>query len=574
MNLHFKSITVANWFSYGNVPTTIQLDSHPITAIIAKNGAGKSSIIADGVCFALSNKPYRPITKPLLVNSINRKNCMVELVFTKGLETYKIRRGIKPNIFEIYRNEVLLNPPTDTRDYQAILEEQILEGFSFKTFSQVVMLGTAGFKPFLELVPEARRDVVETILDIGVFSTMNEHNKVIVSKLKQEEREHSIKVKERDAALVALRNIQLSLNQDLSNKRKVLDDDVAGLTKDVKEIDALLEGLQNKVDSLSVSIDKFGNVSSKLSKYSTASDMLKDKSETIQKSITEYESMDTCQTCMQAVSDDQKSSLTLTLKTKQDAIVGELCTISGHIELLEDAATKLQRLNNDRSTLESSMRKLHQERISLSSSINVKKQELTKLQRPVNVEDVTQKVDTETKSLEVLVESYEKITSSLAVAVAAGKALNDAGVKARIIKEYIPVLNHLINKNLDLMDLFIAIELNEQFDVTFKSRHRDAFQYASFSEGQKARINIAILFAWRDLAKLKNSVVTNLLILDEIFSSAIDENGTDQLQGILSVMEDVNVFVISHNAASMLEGFADRTLHMKLVNNFTEVTES
>jgi DNA repair exonuclease SbcCD ATPase subunit len=551
----FKSVSWKNFLSTGNSANKILLDKSPTTLIIGKNGEGKSTIL-DALCFALFGKPFRNINKGQLVNSINGKGCVVEIEFSINGKEYRVLRGIKPNVFEIYVNDDLMNQDAAARDYQKVLEQQILK-LNYKTFTQVVILGSASFVPFMQLSTAMRREVIEDILDIRIFSTMNQllkekanDTKAEISRIESEITMAKTKVDGQALLIKTLTDaksdsIKSLLSKVENNNEQILTCEgvVASL---VAEITALKSRTaeKSKIDSdLETAKEWKTKLTSKVDDWSSHTEFFAEN--------------EVCPSCSQGIPHDHKAT-----------IVSEL---QGKIELetkrLDDLNTVLTRLNGELAAINNLVNQITDKNIELStqnSTITVLNRQNSELQAEIEAHKTdTTNVDEEKRKLkELATEALDKIklkTSLLDkrnLEEVAAILLKDSGIKTAIIREYLPVMNKLINKYLQAMDAYIHFELDENFNESVKSRFRDDFTYASFSEGEKMRIDLAILFTWRQVAKMKNSVNTNLLLLDEIFDSSLDTAGTDYFLNLMNTFgENTNIFVISHKGDQLFEKF-------------------
>ena len=551
----FKSVCWKNFLSTGNSPNKILLDKSPTTLIIGKNGEGKSTIL-DALCFALFGKPFRNINKGQLVNSINGKGCVVEIEFTINGKEYRVLRGIKPNIFEIYVNDDLMNQDAAARDYQKVLEQQILK-LNYKTFTQVVILGSASFVPFMQLSTAMRREVIEDILDIRIFSTMNQllkekanDTKAEISRIETEITTAKTKVDGQSLLIKTLTDaksdsIKSLLSKIENNNQQILSCEgaVASLVTEITTLKSRTAE-KSKIDSdLETAKEWKTKLTSKVDDWSSHTEFFAEN--------------EVCPSCSQGIPHDHKAT-----------IVSEL---QGKIELetkrLDDLNSVLTRLNTQLTDINTILNQITDKNIELStqnSTITVLNRQNSELQSEIEAHKTdTTNVDEEKRKLkELATEALEKIklkTSLLDkrnLEEVAAILLKDSGIKTAIIREYLPVMNKLINKYLQAMDAYIHFELDENFNESVKSRFRDDFTYASFSEGEKMRIDLAILFTWRQVAKMKNSVNTNLLLLDEIFDSSLDTAGTDYFLNLMNTFgENANIFVISHKGDQLFEKF-------------------
>jgi len=556
--------------STGNQFTEIKLDRSPSTLIVGENGGGKSTML-DALCFALFNKPFRNINKPQLINSINKKNLMVEIEFQTGRKSYKIVRGIKPNVFEIYVDGDLINQDAAARDYQKYLEESILK-MNYKSFTQIVILGSASFTPFMQLPAFTRREIIEDILDIQIFTTMNTVLKDKINDVKDK--------------LTAADNRLEVLKQRATLQKEYVDTLEANKEKRVDEIQSrieegelaiasfqslvtTLEGKKITQEDAKVALGDLATKQKKLESFKTKfSTQLRD----IQKEISFYEDTDDCPTCKQGISHEHKSTLVDERKSKVE-------TLNEGMAKLSEEFARLQELIAEDTTISEEISRINKEILSNNNEIIVAQRLIQALNLELN--DITTKtadIDVEKDKLkefakDVLAQNSEKakLNEEKHYMDAVSTLLKDTGIKTKIIRQYLPVINKLVNKYLTAMDFFVQFNLDEKFDETIKSRHRDDFSYASFSEGEKQRIDLALLFTWRTIAKMKNSVATNLLILDEVFDSSLDNNGTDYVMALLDTLgEETNTFVISHKGDQLFDKFRS-LIKFEKKNNYSEM---
>jgi DNA repair exonuclease SbcCD ATPase subunit len=550
-----KSVSWKNFLSTGNSENKVQLDRSLTTLIIGKNGEGKSTIL-DALCFGLFGKPFRNINKNQLINSINQKQALVVVEFSIGTNNYKIIRGIKPNIFEIYLGDQLLNQDSANRDYQKILEQQILK-LNYKTFTQVVILGSASFVPFMQLPSSQRREVIEDILDIRIFSTMNTLLKDRSAKSKMELVTIENNISKSKAAVESQQKLIKSLVQSKNDyidsvRRKIEENNL-----EISVISLSIEGTNKQVEDLRATIIDKDEVVEGIDKLQNSLSRKKEKNAEIDTHIDFFNSNNSCPSCAQNIPHEHKHSILE--KMKEDSKSND-----EFIEKVNDTLTKLrERLKIIQSTQEKIM-DLTAEIGSYNTSITLLNTQNTKLQKEIDdAKENTTNIDEEKTKLkqlaQVALEELNRKTELMEqreLEEVAGTLLKDTGIKTAIIREYLPAMNKLINMYLQAMDFFVHFELDESFNEVIKSRYRDEFTYASFSEGEKMRIDLAILFTWRQIAKMKNSVNTNLLILDEIFDSSLDTSGTDYFLSVMSQLgEKTNTFVISHKGDQLFDKF-------------------
>lgn len=554
--------------STGNYFTEIKLNNHTNTLIVGQNGSGKSTML-DALCFALFGKAFRSITKPSLLNSINEKDCIVEVQFDIGVKEYKVVRGIKPNVFEIYQDGVLVNQDAAARDYQEYLEKFILK-LNYKSFTQIVILGSASFTPFMQLSASDRRSIIEDLLDIQIFSTMNSLAKERTSKNKE-----NLLLKKNEIELLTqrynLKNEHINkLNQDNDAKIKEYEEELE-LNKTQSEI------LQSEIKSLEWKNTRLNNVVLQMPEIETKIKQIRKIEVQIEGKITKiandrhfYEHNDNCSTCKQTIPVEfkEKEFDDLTAKEKEFA------------DALEDLKIKLNEKEFKLNKIKTFQTKMHNFQVEIATknaSINAIRLYVARLKGLISDLSVTEKEDADLNELTIIKtqirtaqEELKELLDEKSYYEVATNLLKDSGIKTKIIKQYLPIINKMVNKYLASLDFFVNFNLDESFKETIKSRHRDDFSYHNFSEGEKQRIDMALMLTWRAIAKLKNSSSTNLLILDEVFDSSLDTTGTEELMKILHSLDDVNLFVISHKGDILQDKFAN-TIRFEKVKNFSRI---
>ena len=564
----FTTVRWKNFLSTGNAFTEIQLDKNPSTLIIGENGAGKSTIL-DALCFVLFNKPFRQISKSQLLNSINQREAVVEIEFTTQNKKIKIIRGIKPNVFEIYVDDVMINQNANAKDYQKHLEQQILK-FNYRSFTQVVILGSSTFVPFMQLNSRARREVVEDILDIKIFSLMN-----LVLKTKVKEVNTNLTDSNYATDLTKSKiEIQEKYIEDTKNNRKNL------LSEKTNIVDANNDDiqfnknketeLQEKNQTLLESISGEDDTIKKRDKLKGYQFTLKDKHRRNEEMIMFLESNDECPTCEQKIDTEFKTksigvrqSANVELSEGLTKLSDEFNKVSKTLQEFKKTAKEIQTNEVQIAKYRSSIQELEKFNTKLETEIaNI-------LENEIGKEDI-KKLDKLKEKLYSLDSSSKKLKEELFYYDVAKNLLQDTGIKTKIVKQYLPIMNKLVNTYLSSMDFFCNFNLDENFNETIKSRFRDEFSYANFSEGEKMRIDLALLFTWRAVAKMKNSTNTNLLILDEIFDSSLDASGTDDFLKILNTFNSENVFVISHKQDMLFDKFRN-TIKFEKNRNFSKV---
>jgi len=551
----FKSVEWKNFLSTGNSANKILLDKSPTTLIIGKNGEGKSTIL-DALCFGLYGKPFRNINKGQLVNSINNKNCLVIIEFDINGREYKIVRGIKPHVFEIWVNDEVMNQDAAVRDYQKVLEQQILK-LNYKTFTQVVILGSASFVPFMQLPTTQRREVIEDILDIKIFSTMNSLLKEKASETKENIARIETEIKVAKGQVDNQTAIIKTLTEAKSDSIKGLVDKIRANELSISESQNHINTISSEIQTLREQTSSKTEIGAEIERAKNIRSKLNAKLEHCETHSEFFTENDVCPSCSQSIAEEYKQKVIEDLNSKILETTGksqELNKILTHLnEQLSGINTILGQItdkNIELSTHNSTVTLLNKQNAQLQTEIESSKAD-------------TSNVDEEKRKLKELAQdALTKINSKTALQEhrnleeVASILLKDTGIKTAIIREYLPVMNKLINKYLNAMDTYIHFELDEAFNEKIKSRFRDEFTYASFSEGEKMRIDLAILFTWRQVAKMKNSVNTNLLLLDEIFDSSLDTAGTDYFLNLMNQFgEKSNIFVISHKGDQLFDKF-------------------
>ena len=564
----FNTVRWKNFLSTGNTFTEIQLDQNPSTLVVGENGAGKSTIL-DALCFVLFNKPFRQISKTQLLNSINQREAEVEVEFTTQNKKVKIIRGIKPNKFEIYVDEVMINQNANAKDYQKHLEQQILK-FNYRSFTQVVILGSSTFVPFMQLNSKARREVVEDILDIKIFSLMN-----LV--LKTKVREINTNITDSNYATELTKSkieIQEKYIEDSKNNRDTILSEKTNLISNNQEE---IHAVQKKETELQQSTDTFLEamkgedvVTTKRDKLKDIQFSLKDKHNRNSELIKFFEENDDCPTCEQHIDEefkcksiDEKLLEVRELETGLHKLSDEMNKVNKKVKDFRNLASAIQKNQVEIGKYRSTITQLEKFNSTLEAEMKqIKDKEIAE-------EDV-KKLDKLQEKLYSLDSTSKKLKEELFYYDIARNLLQDTGIKTKIVKQYLPIMNKLINTYLSSMDFFVNFNIDENFNETIKSRFRDDFVYANFSEGEKMRIDLALLFTWRAIAKMKNSTNTNLLILDEIFDSSLDADGTDAFLKILNTFESENVFVISHKQDMLFDKFR-HTVKFEKTRNFSKV---
>jgi DNA repair exonuclease SbcCD ATPase subunit len=564
----FKYVRWKNFLSTGNQFTEIQLDRSPTTLIIGENGAGKSTIL-DALCFGLFNKPFRNISKSQLVNSVNGSASVVEVEFIVGGKKVKVLRGIKPNKFEVYVNDKMINQDANARDYQKHLEQQIL-GLNYRSFTQVVILGSSTFVPFMQLSTKARREVVEDILDIKVFSLMNfllkNKNKELNEEIRNVEYQYDLskeKIAMQEKFIAEVVNNKSAIIDE--NKQKINDNNSTISTRNEN-----IKKLETEKEALSYDAEEHAKIEQKLKKLSKAEAALENRKAEHDRQIEFFKNNDECPTCEQSITTATKQTQTELRTTKIRDIENGIADLhrmeSEEQDSLQLILTNLETIRNN-----------DVEIAKIRSSIVELEKFNDKLQKDIEAYE-SGSVSEEDKiklaelkgQIKLIDEQKSKLNEDRFYIDIARNLLQDSGIKTKIVKQYLPIMNKLVNTYLSSMDFFVNFNIDENFNETIKSRFRDEFSYASFSEGEKMRIDLALLFTWRAIAKMKNSTNTNLLILDEIFDSSLDGSGTDDFLKILNTFHDQNVFVISHKQDILFDKFRS-VVQFKKEKNFSHL---
>ena len=564
----FEKVRWKNFLSTGNQFTEIDLNRNETTLIIGENGAGKSTVL-DALCFALFGKPFRTISKSQLINTVNAMETVVEIEFSIASRNYKVVRSIKPNKFEIWQNDKMLNQEANNRDYQKILEQQILK-LNYRSFTQVVILGSSTFIPFMQLKARFRREVVEDLLDIKIFSTMNvllkQRLKDLVTELQEVEYNYKLCGEKITMQSTHIENIKNNADLIIKEKQSNYENNSIELDKKVNN----KKSLEENQKGLFTSVEDQINIESKDVKLKDLRSTLTEKQKEKDRMIKFLSENEDCPACEQHIDTEFKSQMISTKETEKKEIVDGLTKMEDELNKTKVRLNEISKVTNE----------IQDNSIQIAS-LNTSIQELEKYQVKLSeeIKDLEKSTidNSDEEQLKILQEEFEGIEKNRKdlkeekVYKEASKAmLQDTGIKTKIIKQYLPVMNQLINKYLASMEFYVNFSLDENFDETIKSRFRDNFNYASFSEGEKMRIDLALLFTWRAIAKMKNSTNTNLLILDEIFDSSLDSAGTDEFLKILNTLEGENVFVISHKQDVLVDKFK-HTLKFEKNKNFSKM---
>lgn len=568
----FETIRWKNLLSTGNYFTEIQLNRSNNTLIVGTNGAGKSTLL-DALCFVLFGKPFRSINKPGLINSINGRDCVVEIEFKIGDREYKVIRGIKPNIFEIYCNGIMVNQDAKVKDYQEHLEKLILK-LNYKSFTQVVILGSASFTPFMQLAPKDRRTIIEDLLDIEIFSVMNTLVKQKLASFKDE----TISINNKMEILAEKIKLQKeNIEQHKQNNQVEIEKkltEIANNESYLAETNELIRKTTEDMEQLAKDLVNEKPTQEKSSKLVLLEDQMKTRYKKIDKEMSFYNENDDCPTCKQQLDKEFKHLQVLSLgSTKLEIEDGltkikqEIKKVSSELELISSVKSKMSELTLANAKYSTNLQ-------SVINYIGKLRQEISELETKKNAMEHDNDHLKELKTdLANAIEKKKALLEEKHYYDFASSLLKDTGIKTRIIKQYLPIMNKLINKYLSNMNFFVNFEIDENFEETIKSRYRDDFSYYNFSEGEKFRIDVALLLTWRQIARLKNSVNTNLLILDEVFDSSLDTGGMDEFMKLLYDLGlDTNVFVISHKGDQLFDKFRS-VIKFEKRGNFSQIAK-
>lgn len=553
--IHFHNVRWQNFLSTGNVWTDILLDKSPNTLVIGENGAGKSTML-DALCFALFGKPFRKINKPQLMNSVNQKDMLVETEFTVGKSRYRVLRGMKPHVFEIYKDNVLINQTASVRDYQNYLEQNILK-LNFNSFTQIVILGSSSFVPFMQLPTGARREIIEDLLDIKIFTSMN-----ILLKEKLQQNKNNLKdIKYKiDLEQEKLEVHQKYIDEMQSKNKERIDSLKAEIEKSESAISRLEVDITNNnssVKELQESVNDEESVQKKLNEILKIESKFEEKLKKLKKEIKFYQDNDHCPTCDQDIDDEIKSKKVNQNESKILEVDEAFEKLQIELDRENQRLLDIMEINKQ---IQEFLEKVSDSNNQISSLNKYIKQLRTNIDTEVDdvsdLKDENKKVNDIKKQIKGYEKKRENEIHEKELLDVAAELLKDKGIKTQIVRQYVPVMNKLVNKYLAAMEFFVSFELNENFEETIKSRHRDSFSYASFSEGEKMRIDLSLLLTWRAIAKMKNSTNTNLLILDEVFDASLDSNGCDEFLKLLNELgKETNVFVISHKGDILQDKF-------------------
>ena len=561
--INFKVVRWRNFLSTGNNFTEINLQSDKTTLIVGQNGSGKSTML-DAISFALFGKSHRNINKPQLVNSVNQKNCVVEVEFVVNNNNFKIVRGLKPVVFEIWKNDTLVNQNSHSKEYQKVLEQNILK-LNHKSFHQVVVLGSSSFIPFMQLTSINRRNVIEDLLDINVFSKMNVILKENIGALRETIKDNDYKIEINSTKIDAQKKYIREITRMNAEYRKEKEDEIEEFRGEIKKLDEGNLELSTQIENLHINVDPINAKIKKLNSYETE---FKSKMKSVVSDAKFYEDNESCPTCEQQIDEKIKEEKLNNAKNKAKDIQDGILKVK---QELEEAQKELSIENEKLETIRKLEKEIHSNNETISRlyfSIEKNLKDLTEKNNG-DLEIANKEYSDLLENNKTLIENKLELNEQNSYNQVLFELLKDTGIKTKIIKQYLPVMNKLVNAFLQTLDFFVHFNLDESFTESIRSRHRDNFTYDSFSEGEKQRIDLSLLFTWRQIAKMKNSVATNLLILDETFDSSLDQDGIENLMKIINTLDEgTNVFVISHKG-DMLEGKFENKIEFYKDKNFS-----
>ena len=565
----FKKIRYKNFLSTGNTPIEVELGKSPTTLVIGKNGSGKSTLL-DALCWALFNKPFRIIKKEQMINTINNADCEVEIEFDVGTKQYKVKRSVKPNLFEIYENGQLLNQNASSIDYQKYLEHNIMK-LNYRSFIQVVILGSSSYEPFMKMKARYRRDVVEEILDVKVFTQMD----LILRDQQGQLSKEVLNVKHRCDLLETKYETEMKHFNSLSElNTSDIDDKKLQLDKHSKakeEYTTKIENINKSIEEYKKELEGKEEEDNKLKQLLKLETKIEQNIDTSNKSIKFFAENDTCPVCTQSIDRTFREQKGEQLHKKCAELETGIKKLTSEIDKVEERINHFGNISKKLSDLYVDIAKVNTSLEELNNYSNRIHQEISQLEnKQTDSKQIATDLQQLKEELETCKMSTDKIIDQKKYVDVLREVLSDKGARGHIIKKYVPIINNLINQYLQAMDFFVSFHLDEEFNETVKSRHRDEFTYNSFSEGEKLRIDLAILFTWRTIAKMKNSVNTNLLILDEIFDSSLDQQGTDDFFKIVNKLKNENIFIISHKGDILFDKFTN-ILKFEKYQNFTRL---
>ena len=554
----FKILKWKNFLSTGNNWSELDLTKNKTTLVVGSNGAGKSTML-DALSFALFGKAHRNISKPQLVNSINNKNCVVEVTFSALGSDFRIVRGIKPNVFEIWKGETMINQSSHAKEYQKILEQNILK-LNHKSFHQIVVLGSSSFIPFMQLSAQNRRDVIEDLLDINVFSKMNsilkEKTSLLKDQIKDVTHQHTVTSTKIDAQKKYIKDVKAINKEQRKEKLKLISD----FQDEIKTLHGKNQELSDSIQSQLPNADvERGQREAKIKELEAYKTKFNTEVKKVVKELQFFEKNDICPTCDQTITEDTKAAHMLEGKSRAKELHEGISKADQGLREAQEALSSALDIIDICRGFQSELAANNKSIAQFQSSIDRTQAEIGKLDSNIDMDQAVEELDSLVFTGNNLIEEKLALSEQLNYNTVMSTMLKDTGIKTKIVKQYLPVINKLCNQYLDVLDFYVSFNLDESFQETIRSRFRDTFSYDSFSEGEKQRIDLALLFTWRMIAKMKNSVATNLLILDETFDSSLDHEGVDNLMKIIYTLGDeTNIYVISHKRELLDDKFSNK----------------
>ncbi len=568
--IEFLKVRFKNFGSFGTNFSEIKLDNHKTTLVTGTNGHGKSFALLDSLCFGLFGKPFRPINIPQLVNTVNGKNCLVEIEFNKAGSHYLVRRGLSPKIFEIIKDGDMIDQNAKSKDYQEMFEEHIL-GFDYAAFKQVVILGKSNFIPFMQLTPSERRKIIEGLLDLDILADMNQHVKGQLSSLKVSIGEHESLVKIAHEKIKSQKEFIDQVKTSNADDIKILEDRIQTYFNEILQLNPIKEKHIKNYSETSIKLKKIKQKIDDLKEVPSMLVKLETLNTTLLEELQSLETSTTCKCCGQTLPEEQHQKHKVEKHAKAEELFNALKTARIKETQLESLKTEFEIVNNKLEILSNDINALSYKIGNAESNKKILEKEKKEKEAANNLNSFLINLEESEKKKNDIAKKLESFISQQIHYDVVYDILKDGGLKSRIIKHYVPIINGLVNKFLGKLNLYVDFTIDEEFKETIKSRYRDAFSYSSFSEGEKQRIDLAILLTWREVAKMKNSLNCNLLIFDEILDSSLDAAGTEAFMKILNKMKNkCSIYIISHKADALVDKF-DQTLQFEKKNNFSKI---
>jgi DNA repair exonuclease SbcCD ATPase subunit len=568
--IEFLKVRFKNFGSFGTNFSEIKLDNHKTTLVTGTNGHGKSFALLDSLCFGLFGKPFRPINIPQLVNTVNGKNCLVEIEFNKAGSHYLVRRGLSPKIFEIIKDGDMIDQNAKSKDYQEMFEEHIL-GFDYAAFKQVVILGKSNFIPFMQLTPSERRKIIEGLLDLDILADMNQHVKGQLSSLKVSIGEHESLVKIAHEKIKSQKEFIDQVKTNNADDIKILEDRIETYCNEILQLNPIKEKHIKNYSETSIKLKKIKQKIDDLKEVPSMLVKLETLNTTVLEELQSLETSTTCKCCGQTLPEEQHQKHKVEKHAKAEELFNALKTARIKETQLESLKTEFEIVNNKLEILSNDINALSYKIGNAESNKKILEKEKKEKEAANNLNSFLINLEESEKKKNDIAKKLESFISQQIHYDVVYDILKDGGLKSRIIKHYVPIINGLVNKFLGKLNLYVDFTIDEEFKETIKSRYRDAFSYSSFSEGEKQRIDLAILLTWREVAKMKNSLNCNLLIFDEILDSSLDAAGTEAFMKVLNKMKNkCSIYIISHKADALVDKF-DQTLQFEKKNNFSKI---